>query len=96
MQLAGLHFIGPLDNLITYSKILEPVAIAQHFVASVTSLNTSGKLLKPPSVRIATKDGRHFDLGILAGPRKRNGSSENYVALLNFQMTLGAAGYQLI
>ena len=80
---AGFEYAGQIDKLITASKLLEPVAVPVEAIASAQPLN-GASFLKPPTVRLQLRDGRHFDLGILVSPRTWNKSSKNDVAMADF------------
>jgi hypothetical protein len=69
-------YVGKIDDLITKSRILEPVAIPLSKIDSIQVLNRAS-LLRPPTARLGLTDGRHFDLGILASPGTWNPSPKN-------------------
>jgi len=83
-------WVGKIDKLITASKLLDPVAIPLTEVASAQVLNRAS-WLKPPTVRLFLRDGRHFDLGILAKPTAPNKSGANNDAFDHFLRELNAA-----
>jgi hypothetical protein len=65
-----------IDQLITKSRLLEPVALPLEDITSVEVLNRAS-ITKPPTARLHLRDGNHFDLGILASPRSPNVSRAN-------------------
>lgn len=77
---AGVPHLGPLNDLISATKLLEPVVLPVGDIASVEVLNR-GSVLKPPRARIHLRDGNHFDIGILHSPTTMNLSPKNNVAL---------------
>lgn len=80
---AGFPYAGQIDQLITASKLLEPVAIPLNTITSVQPLNAA-RLFKPPTIRLQLQDGRHFDLGVLKLPTTPSGSKDNNVAMQDF------------
>ena len=80
---AGVPHVGDIDKLLSATRLLEPVVIPLASVASAQVLSR-GSLLKPPQVRLGLRDGRHFDLGILASATSLNPSPANRVALDDF------------
>jgi hypothetical protein len=76
-------WVGKIDELITKSKLLEPIAIPLTEIADVRVLNRAS-LFKPPTARIALRDGSQFDMGILAKPTAANISGANNQALDHF------------
>lgn len=80
-------WVGKIDELITASKLLEPVAMPLAEIRETRQLN-GASLLKPPTTRLTLRDGRSFDLGILASPRSPNVSRANNEAYDHFSRTL--------
>lgn len=81
-------WVGKIDELITKSRLLEPVAVPLAEIERVEVLNRAS-LLKPPTARLHLRDGRHFDLGLLANARAPNLSGANNEALDHFLLLLG-------
>src|SRR5215218_5416861 len=73
---AGVPHVGDLDKLLGATRLLEPVAVPLSQVSSVQPMGRAS-MLKPPWARIGFTDGRHLDLGILAGPRFPNFHAAN-------------------
>jgi hypothetical protein len=75
-----------VDRLLSASKLLESVVLPVAELARVQVLNRASwsNPLKPPQVRLTFRDGRTFDLGISAGPRKMNPDPANNAALDDF------------
>jgi hypothetical protein len=80
---AGVPHVATIDKALTASKLLDPVVLPIADVARVEVLNRAS-LLKPPRARIALRDGRHFDVGILSSATAPNFSPANNVALDDF------------
>jgi hypothetical protein len=76
---AGVPGVGDVDKLLTTSKLLEPIAI---LLTAVTSVQPMGRAswLRPPWARLSFADGRHLDVGILAGSRRLNRDAANNAA----------------
>jgi hypothetical protein len=70
------EIVGKIDDLISASKLLEPVAIPLTDITSVDVLNRAS-LLKLPTARLHISDGSSFELGILASPRALTMSPAN-------------------
>jgi hypothetical protein len=81
-------WVGKIDVLIEKSKLLDPVAIPRAEIVSAQELNRA-EALKPPTARITLRDGRSFDVGILASPRSPNVSGANNEAFDHFLRALG-------
>jgi hypothetical protein len=89
LNMAGApDWVGKIDELITASKLLEPVGIPLTEVTGSQTLNRAS-VLKPPTVRIVLRDGRQFDLGILAKPTSPNFNPANNEAFDHFLQALG-------
>ena len=58
--------IGDIDKLLTATKLLEPIAISLSQVATVQPMGRAS-VPSPPWARIGFADGRHLDVGTLAG-----------------------------
>jgi hypothetical protein len=80
-------WVGKIDDLITKSRLLEPVAIPLAAIADVVVLNRAS-LLKPPAARIRLTDGRHVDIGILSKPTAPSLSGSNNEAFEHFLQVL--------
>jgi hypothetical protein len=80
LGMAGVPFVGPVNALLTQTKILEPVAIPVSAIARVQVLNWASTW-KPPMARIQLNDGNYFEMGILASPLSPSGSKANNVAM---------------
>ena len=83
-------WVDKIDELITATKLLEPVAMPLAEIDAARPLNRAS-LLKPPTIRLTLRDGRTFDLGILATPRSPNVSRANNTAFKHFNRTLSEA-----
>jgi hypothetical protein len=83
-------WVGKIDDLITKSGLLEPVAIPLTAITHVDTLNRAS-LLKPPTARIRLTDGRHFDIGILSKATSPNFSGSNNAAFDHFLQVLQGA-----
>jgi hypothetical protein len=86
-------YVGKIDDLISASKLLEPVAFPVSEIAGTQVLNRAS-WLKPPTVRITLAGGRRFDLGVLASPGSPNKSRANNQAFDHFLATLQRVGTQ--
>jgi hypothetical protein len=87
LSMAGAPtWVGKIDDLITKSRLLEPVAIPVAAIADVQVLNRAS-VLRPPAARIAF-DGRQFDVGIVSAPKSPNFSGSNNEALDHFLQVL--------
>jgi hypothetical protein len=75
-------WVGKIDDLITKSRLLEPVAIPVAAIGDVQMLNRAS-VLKPPTARIFF-DGRQFDVGIVSAPTSPNFSGSNNEAFDHF------------
>jgi len=90
LSMAGAPgWVGKIDELITRSRLLEPVAIPLADIGDVQVLNRAS-WLKPPTARISLRDGRHFDLGILAKPTAPSKSGANNEAFDHFLQVLAS------
>jgi hypothetical protein len=91
---AGVPRVDTVDDLLSASKLLEPVVVPIAQVADVTVLNRASwsNPLRPPQVRLTFRDGRTFDLGILANPRAMNPDPANNAALDDFLAKLAVIG----
>jgi hypothetical protein len=69
-------FAKTIDDLITKSKLLEPVMIPVADITSIEVLNRAS-WFGPPTARIHLRGGRDFDLGILASATTPNKSDAN-------------------
>jgi hypothetical protein len=83
LSMAGVPHVASANALLTQSRILEPVAIPVSTIAGVQILSWAS-LLKPPTARIKLRDGRHFDMGILASPLSPNVSKKNNTAFTHW------------
>jgi hypothetical protein len=86
---AGVPKASAVDKLLTKAKLLEPVVIPVRAIASAQRIS-GPQLLKPPVVRLAFADGRHFDVGILESPTTMTISDKNRVAADSFVQALAA------
>jgi hypothetical protein len=86
-------WVGKINELIDESKLLGPAAIPLSEIAGTHTLNRA-EVLKPPTVRMSLRDGRHFDLGILVSPKTPNFSSSNNDAFDHFLREREAARSQ--
>lgn len=68
--------VGKIDDLISKSRLLEPVAIPLTDITDIQVLNGSS-LLKPPTARLRLRNGGTFELGILASPTTPNFATAN-------------------
>ena len=75
----GVPHVGDIDKLLTATKLLEPLAIPVSQVATVQPMGRAS-LRRPPWARVTFADGRHLDVGILAGVRFPNFHPANNVA----------------
>jgi hypothetical protein len=82
-QAGAPGWVGKIDELITQSRLLEPVAIPVAAIGDVQVLNRAS-ILKPPTARIRLADGGHFDIGIVARPTSPNFSGSNNQAFDDF------------
>ena len=80
-------WVGKIDDLITKSRLLEPVAIPLGEIRDVQALNRAS-WLKPPTARILLRNGTKFDLGILSKPTAPNKSTANDEAFDHFLQML--------
>jgi hypothetical protein len=87
---AGVPHVGDVDKLLTASKLLEPIAVRLAQIALIQPLGRAS-VLKPPYARITFDDGRHLDLGILAGPLYPNFSPANNAAFDDWLAKIRAA-----
>jgi hypothetical protein len=87
---AGVPHLGTVDQLLTATKLLEPVVLPVADIAKVDVLSR-GSLMKPPAVRIHVRSGGHLDIGILHSPTTPNVSSKNNAALEDFVSKVGVA-----
>jgi hypothetical protein len=85
----GVPHIGDIDKLLTATKLLDPVAIPLAQVASVQPMGRAS-VRQPPWARITFADGRHLDLGILAGVRFPNFHPANNAAFDDWLAALRA------
>jgi hypothetical protein len=81
-------WVGKIDEFIEKSRLLEPVAFPLTEITGTETLNRAS-LLKPPTVRISLRDGRHFDLGIVTKSTSPNFSPANNAAFDHFLQVLG-------
>jgi len=89
LSAGGVPHVGDLDKLLTASKLLEPVAIPLTQIANLSPMGRAS-WTKPPWARITFADGRHLDIGILAGPRYPTKSSANNAAFDDWARKLRA------
>lgn len=82
--------VGKIDDLISKSKLLEPVAIPRADISSIEILNRAS-LLKPPAARLHLRDGRNFELAILASPRMPNPAPANNQAFDDWLSHMGGS-----
>jgi hypothetical protein len=88
---SGVPHVGDVDKLLTATKLLDPVAIPLSQIATVQPMGRAS-LLRPPWARITFGDGRHLDIGILAGVRypnihpANNPAFDDWLAKLQAQM----------
>jgi hypothetical protein len=75
----GVPHVGDVDKLLTASRLLEPVAVPLSQISVVQPMGRAS-WLKPPWARLTFVDGRHLDVGILAGPRRINRDPANNTA----------------
>jgi hypothetical protein len=85
----GVPYVGDVDKLLTATKLLEPVAIPLPQIAIVQPMGRASAL-RPPWARITFADGRHLDLGILAGVKFPNFHPANNVAFDDWLAALRA------
>lgn len=76
---AGVPHVGDLDKLLKASKLLEPIAIPLSQIVTVQPMGRAS-WTKPPWARLTFTDGRHLDIGILAGARRLNKDPANNMA----------------
>jgi hypothetical protein len=85
----GVPHVGDVDKLLTATKLLEPVAVPLSQLAIVQPMGRAS-VPRPPWARITFVDGRHLDLGILAGPQYPNFHPANNAAFDDWLSALRA------
>jgi hypothetical protein len=80
MTSGGASQVGDVDKLVKSSGLLKPAVMPLRQLANIELLN-GAQWLRPPTARVYLSDGRHFDLGILASPRRLNKAAANEDAI---------------